>query len=48
MRPAHTDTAPAGRAMRIAHRLHGLGPVLGLIVLCIAGTLLNRDFDLTG
>jgi ribose transport system permease protein len=30
--------------MRIAHRLHGLGPVLGLIVLCIAGTLLNRDF----
>ncbi|WP_109483166.1 ABC transporter permease [Paraburkholderia sp. C35] len=44
MRPAHTDTAPAGRAMRIAHRLHGLGPLAGLIVLCIAGTLLNRDF----
>jgi ribose transport system permease protein len=30
--------------MRIAHRLHGLGPLAGLIVLCIAGTLLNRDF----
>src|ERR1700761_9177013 len=44
MRPAHTDTAPAGRAMRFAHRLHGLGPLAGLIVLCIAGTLLNRDF----
>ncbi|OYD76050.1 UNVERIFIED_ORG: monosaccharide ABC transporter membrane protein (CUT2 family) [Burkholderia sp. CF145] len=44
MRPAHTDTAPAGRAMRIAHRLHGLGPLAGLILLCIAGTLLNRDF----
>ncbi|SEI85309.1 ABC transporter permease [Paraburkholderia diazotrophica] len=44
MRPAHTDTAPTGRAMRIAHRLHGLGPLAGLIVLCIAGTLLNRDF----
>src|ERR1700759_1393230 len=44
MRPAHTDTAPAGRAMRLAHRLHGLGPLAGLIVLCIAGTLLNRDF----
>jgi ribose transport system permease protein len=44
MRPAHTDAAPAGRAMRIAHRLHGLGPLAGLIVLCIGGTLLNRDF----
>jgi ribose transport system permease protein len=30
--------------MRIAHRLHGLGPLAGLILLCIAGTLLNRDF----
>ena len=44
MRPARTDTAPVGRAMRIAHRLHGLGPLAGLIVLCITGTLLNRDF----
>src|ERR1700759_4527749 len=44
MRPAHTDTAPAGRAMRLAHRLHGLGPLAGLIALCVIGTLLNRDF----
>ena len=44
MQRAHTDAAPVGRAMRIAHRLHGLGPLAGLIVLCIAGTLLNRDF----
>lgn len=44
MPPAHTDTAEAGRALRLARRLHGLGPLAGLIVLCIAGTLLNRDF----
>jgi len=25
-------------------RLHGVGPVAGLLLLCIAGTLLNRDF----
>ena len=25
-------------------RLHGLGPVIGLVLLCIAGTLLNGDF----
>ncbi|HET7792122.1 MAG TPA: ABC transporter permease, partial [Rhizobacter sp.] len=25
-------------------RLHSLGPVLGLVLLCIAGTLLNSDF----
>jgi len=25
-------------------RLHGLGPVVGLVVLCIAGFLLNHDF----
>jgi ribose transport system permease protein len=27
-----------------AARLHGLGPVIGLALLCIAGTLLNSDF----
>ncbi|CAN5318274.1 ABC transporter permease [soil metagenome] len=26
------------------NRLHGFGPVVGLILLCIAGTLLNREF----
>src|SRR5262245_1791049 len=25
-------------------RLHGIGPVIGLVLLCIAGTLLNPDF----
>jgi ribose transport system permease protein len=44
MRPAPTETAPPGRAMRLAHVLYGFGPLAGLIVLCIAGTLLNRDF----
>lgn len=24
--------------------LHGLGPVIGLVLLCIGGTLLNSDF----
>jgi ribose transport system permease protein len=34
----------SGRALRFAHRLYALGPLVGLIVLCIVGTLLNRDF----
>jgi ribose transport system permease protein len=45
MRPAPTDTAaPTPRRARLAHVLYGFGPLLGLIVLCVAGTLLNRDF----
>jgi ribose transport system permease protein len=44
MRPAPTEAAQSGRAMRIAHHLYGLGPLVGLIVLCITGTLLNHDF----
>ncbi|OAJ51454.1 ABC transporter permease [Paraburkholderia ginsengiterrae] len=44
MRPAHTETVQHGRALRFAHRLYALGPLAGLIVLCIVGTLLNRDF----
>ncbi|HEV3423002.1 MAG TPA: ABC transporter permease [Paraburkholderia sp.] len=44
MRPAPTEAAQSGRAMRLAHRLYGLGPLAGLVVLCIAGTLLNPDF----
>src|SRR6186713_950291 len=27
-----------------AERLRGIGPVVGLVLLCIAGTLLNGDF----
>src|SRR3954451_7372302 len=25
-------------------RLHGLGPIVGLVLLCVAGALLNSDF----
>src|SRR6195256_7087241 len=39
--PANTDTGWAGRSWE---RLHGFGPVLGLVLLCIAGTLLNGEF----
>ncbi|MFL6627244.1 MAG: ABC transporter permease, partial [Vitreoscilla sp.] len=46
-----TPAAAGGRAaaartgaMRAWARLHGLGPVLGLLVLCVAGFLLNHDF----
>ena len=34
-------TTLAGRSWA---RLHGVGPVVGLVLLCIAGTLLNGDF----
>src|SRR6186997_2038267 len=42
MRPEPTDTR--GRASRAWQRLHGFGPVVGLLALCIAGTLLNSEF----
>ncbi|MET0311425.1 MAG: ABC transporter permease [Burkholderiaceae bacterium] len=38
---------PADAASRLRGafaRLHGIGPVLGLVLLCIAGTALNGDF----
>ena len=44
MRPAPTEAVQSGRALRFAHRLYALGPLVGLILLCIVGTLLNRDF----
>ncbi|HYS67249.1 MAG TPA: ABC transporter permease [Paraburkholderia sp.] len=44
MRPAPTEAVQPGRALRFAHRLYALGPLAGLVALCIAGTLLNRDF----
>ncbi|HEV7912330.1 MAG TPA: ABC transporter permease [Albitalea sp.] len=48
MPPARTDTAPTGGrtgwAGRSWDRLHGFGPVAGLVLLCIAGTLLNGEF----
>ena len=38
MQREHTGSPPW------TERLHGLGPVLGLVLLCVAGTLLNPDF----
>src|SRR5882672_11401203 len=48
MPPERTDivggavAAPAARPLW--GRLHAMGPVVGLVLLCIAGTLLNGDF----
>ncbi|WP_280154715.1 ABC transporter permease [Piscinibacter sp. XHJ-5] len=47
MPPARTDTAASAAASTWAgrwDRLHGFGPVVGLVLLCIAGTLLNSEF----
>src|SRR5882762_5463692 len=45
-----TDSAAASTARTsspsrpLAARLHGMGPIVGLVLLCIAGVLLNSDF----
>src|ERR1700733_15161833 len=45
MRPAHTEGVEgSSRLGGFARRLHGVGPLLGLVPLCIGGTLLNPDF----
>src|SRR6185295_6390324 len=46
MPPARTDTQAPSRAAWAGRwdRLHGYGPVVGLVLLCIAGALLNSDF----
>ena len=53
MQPEHTkppETPSPARPMAgrdaptWASRLHGLGPVAGLVLLCIAGTMLNSNF----
>src|ERR1700709_1246489 len=45
MRPAHTEGVEgSSRLGRFARRLRGVGPLLGLVALCIGGTLLNPDF----
>jgi ribose transport system permease protein len=36
--------APASRAAALWGKLHGFGPVVGLLLLCVAGTLLNGEF----
>lgn len=43
MQPARTDTTTSSLT-QMGARIKGFGPVLGLIALCIAGTLLNGDF----
>ncbi|HSC78930.1 MAG TPA: ABC transporter permease, partial [Chitinolyticbacter sp.] len=42
MPPVPTEALPAWR--QLLSRLSGIGPLLGLVALCIAGTLLNPDF----
>lgn len=42
MQPAPTETARP--STHWLSKLHAVGPLLGLIVVCIGGTLLNRDF----
>ena len=41
MRPERADPKAPGATFE---RLRAIGPVLGLVLLCIAGTLLNSDF----
>lgn len=43
MQLEHVETA-GSRAAALWGRLHGFGPVLGLLLLCIAGTSLNSEF----
>ncbi|MBO9650990.1 MAG: ABC transporter permease [Variovorax sp.] len=45
--PSSTESQVQHRAEakpRWTERLHGFGPVIGLVLLCAAGTLLNSDF----
>lgn len=51
MPPEHTEAQPdrGGAALREGarawwSRVHGIGPILGLVLLCLAGGLLNADF----
>jgi ribose transport system permease protein len=44
MASSRTRERGVTRARHAWSRLHGLGPVLGLVVLCIAGFALNHDF----
>ena len=43
MPPEHAESHGA-RAAALWGKLHGFGPVVGLVLLCIAGTLLNGEF----
>lgn len=39
-----TKTATAGQASQWLAKLQGMGPVIGLVLLCVVGTLLNSNF----
>ncbi|TWO70506.1 ABC transporter permease [Caenimonas sedimenti] len=42
--PVESRAAGARNAASLWGKLHGFGPVVGLVLLCIAGTLLNGEF----
>ncbi|MEJ5991517.1 ABC transporter permease [Ramlibacter sp. PS3R-8] len=42
--PPETAESRGARAAELWGRLHGFGPVVGLVLLCIAATLLNGEF----
>jgi ribose transport system permease protein len=42
--PPEPVESNAARAAALWGKLHGFGPVLGLVILCIGGTLLNGEF----
>src|SRR5205085_4476788 len=44
MRGTAGDAPPPARTSRWRQRLLGAGPAVGLVLLCVAGTLLNGDF----
>src|SRR3954449_4628028 len=43
MQPEHAESRSA-RAAALWGKLHGFGPVVGLVLLCIAGVSLNGEF----
>src|SRR6188768_2007279 len=44
MPPELAEPTRGARAAALWGRLHGFGPVVGLVLLCIGGTLLNGEF----
>jgi len=44
MKPTTSDTKPGAASKPLSARFKGLGPVIALVLLCIAGALLNPDF----
>ena len=46
--PPEPVESRGARAAALWGRLHGFGPVVGLVLLCIAATLLNGEFATVG